>query len=73
MGGVTTHGTHIVMAKPTQSFLLYDIFPDGPALLGPMLAIKAFAIVGIVLLSALTPALSSPRTGSPKRRTPSSS
>lgn len=37
------------MPRQTQSVPLLDILRDGPAWLGPVLAVKAFAIVGIVL------------------------
>lgn len=37
------------MAKPSPPFPLLDILRDGPAWLGPVLAVKVFAIVGIVL------------------------
>ena len=37
------------MAKPSTPFPLLDTLRDGPAWLGPVLAVKAFAIVGIVL------------------------
>lgn len=37
------------MPRSTQSFPLFDILRDGPVCLGPVLAVKAFAIVGIAL------------------------
>ncbi|MEQ8316258.1 MAG: restriction endonuclease [Phycisphaerales bacterium] len=45
------------MPKQSQSFPLLDILRDGPAWLGPVLAVKAFAIVGIVLPIVLQMAL----------------
>lgn len=45
------------MAKPSTSFPILDILRDGPAWLGPVLAVKAFAIVGIVIPIVLQMAL----------------
>jgi len=41
----------------TQPFSILDILRDGPAWLGPVLAVKAFAIVGIVIPIVLQMAL----------------
>ncbi len=45
------------MPQQTQSFPLLDILRDGPAWLGPVLAVKAFAMVGIALPIVLQMAL----------------